>query len=75
MSRLQTFACVCLFTVVVFAPLAAETPRGSITIERISHIKYPSAPAWSPDGKSIAFLWDAWGKQEHLQSLSARFHS
>ena len=44
--------------------LAAEPPRGSITIERISHIKYPSAPAWSPDGKSVAFLWDAWGKQD-----------
>ena len=27
------------------APVAAEPPRGSITIERISQIKYPSAPA------------------------------
>src|SRR5215470_18099725 len=45
-------------------PAAAEPPRGSITIERISRIKYPSAPAWSPDGKTIAFLWDAWGKQD-----------
>ncbi|HTK28583.1 MAG TPA: prolyl oligopeptidase family serine peptidase [Vicinamibacterales bacterium] len=43
---------------------AAEPPRGSITIERIAHIKYPTAPAWSPDGKTIAFLWDAWGKQD-----------
>jgi dipeptidyl aminopeptidase/acylaminoacyl peptidase len=46
------------------APAAAEPPRGSITIDRISRIKYPSAPAWSPDGKTIAFLWDAWGKQD-----------
>src|SRR5580765_4981788 len=45
-------------------PADAETPRGSITIDRISQIKYPSAPAWSPDGKSVAFLWDAWGKQD-----------
>jgi len=45
-------------------PGAAQTPRGSITIDRISQIKYPSAPAWSPDGKSVAFLWDAWGKQD-----------
>src|SRR5262245_33425121 len=46
------------------APALSEPPRGSITIERISQIKYPSAPAWSPDGKTIAFLWDAWGKQD-----------
>ena len=46
------------------APVLAEPPRGSITIDRISHIRYPSAPAWSPDGKTLAFLWDAWGKQD-----------
>lgn len=45
-------------------PVAAEAPRGSITIDRISQIKYPSAPAWSADGKMVAFLWDAWGKQD-----------
>src|SRR5262245_26411407 len=43
---------------------ATESPRGSITIDRISQIRYPTAPAWSPDGKTIAFLWDAWGKQD-----------
>ncbi len=26
---------------------AAEPPRGSITIERIAAIKYPTSPAWS----------------------------
>src|SRR5690349_6897062 len=42
----------------------ANPSRGTITIERIAHIKYPSAPAWSPDGRMAAFLWDAWGKQD-----------
>ncbi len=43
---------------------AQPAPRGSITIDRIAAIKYPSEQHWSPDGKTIAFLWDAAGKQE-----------
>ena len=35
-----------LVCVLLAAPAAAEPPRGSITIDRISQIKYPSAPAW-----------------------------
>jgi hypothetical protein len=45
-------------------PGAAEAPRGSITIDRIAAIKYPTNPAFSPDGRSVAFLWDAAGKQD-----------
>jgi dipeptidyl aminopeptidase/acylaminoacyl peptidase len=44
--------------------VAAEPPRGSITIDRIAQIKYPTAPAWSPDGRTIAYLWDWAGKQD-----------
>ena len=43
---------------------AQQAARGSITIDRIADIKYPSEQQWSPDGKSIAFLWDAAGKQD-----------
>ncbi len=46
------------------AGLAEQAPRGSITIDRIADIKYPTEQRWSPDGKSVAFLWDAAGKQD-----------
>jgi dipeptidyl aminopeptidase/acylaminoacyl peptidase len=44
--------------------LSQEPPRGSLTIDRIADIKYPTEQAWSPDNKTVAFLWDAAGKQD-----------
>lgn len=41
-----------------------EAAKGSVTIDRIAAIKYPTDAAWSPDGKAIGFLWDAAGKQD-----------
>lgn len=62
---MQKAACLAILLTVFLAPArAVDNPRGSLTIDRISQVKYPSAPAWSPDGKQVAFLWDAWGKQD-----------
>jgi dipeptidyl aminopeptidase/acylaminoacyl peptidase len=47
-----------------FRAEAQQKPLGSITIDRIADIKYPSEARWSPDGKTIAFLWDAAGNQQ-----------
>ncbi len=55
------------FALVLAASLslfAARPPMGSVTIERIADIKYPTESTWSPDGRTIAFLWDAAGKQD-----------
>jgi len=43
---------------------AQEPPRGSLTIDRVADVKYPTEQAWSPDSKTVAFLWDAAGKQD-----------
>ena len=64
MDLKRCFLCVLLLVAFVQLVVAVEAPKGSITIDRISQIKYPANPAWSPDGKMVAFLWDSWGKQD-----------
>src|SRR5262245_2901156 len=64
MRKLLILLLATLSAALVAPAISADTPRGSLTIDRISRVRYPSNPAWSPDGKSIAFLWDSWGKQD-----------
>ena len=54
----------CLILVSAVIAAASQTTDRSITIDRIAQIKYPTSSAWSPDGERVAFLWDAWGKQD-----------
>ena len=53
----------CLLIALCAVAAFGAAPKSSITIDRIAQIKYPTEPAWSPDGKSVAFLWDAAGIQ------------
>jgi len=65
----------CILGVTVSVVARADKPKGSLTIDRIADIRYPTQQAWSPDNKTIAFLWDAAGKQDlyTVQAGSAPF--
>ena len=43
------------------ALVAASPAGGSLTIEQLIDIRHPSSPIWSPDGKSVVFVWDRAG--------------
>jgi dipeptidyl aminopeptidase/acylaminoacyl peptidase len=42
-----------------FRPQPAGTTR--LTIDQLIDIRHPSNPMWSPDGRSVAFVWDRAG--------------
>jgi acetyl esterase/lipase len=42
-------------------PPGADEMSGRLTIDKLMDIKHPSAPVWSRDGKSVAFIWDRAG--------------
>lgn len=62
--RKLRFAFVALSVLTPLIDAQERQPRGSITIDRIAKVKYPTDQQWSPDGKAVAFLWDAAGKQD-----------
>ena len=42
---------------------ARSTASGRLTIETLLDIRFPSAPVFSPHGRTVAFLWDRAGVQ------------
>jgi dipeptidyl aminopeptidase/acylaminoacyl peptidase len=48
----------------VATPEAALPPTGAsggLTIEQLIDIRHPSNPMWTPDGRSVVFVWDRAG--------------
>ena len=63
-AKLSFDLAICFALLPAMRMSAQEPPRGSVTIDRIADVKYPTDQAWSPDNKTVAFLWDAAGKQD-----------
>ena len=71
-SRIRQGIALGALLAVCSSDIRADVPHGSITIERIADIKYPSSPVWSPDGRAVAFLWDSGGKQDLFVSVEGK---
>jgi dipeptidyl aminopeptidase/acylaminoacyl peptidase len=63
---------IALFCAVLGIGVGVEAWRGSgaaaqmsgghrLTIEQLMHVKHPSEPKWSPDGRHVAFVWEEGG--------------
>ena len=57
-----------LALVLAAQPASAEPPRGSITIERIADIKYPTNPAWYTGRMPIDMMRHEHPKDPSLQT-------
>lgn len=55
--------CALLPTALDAASQAKPVGEGLLTIEALVDIKHPSRAVWSPDGASVAFVWDRGGVQ------------
>lgn len=44
--------------------LAAVAPSDTLTMEAYLSARWPSRPAWAPDGRHVAFLWTDWVTQD-----------
>jgi dipeptidyl aminopeptidase/acylaminoacyl peptidase len=63
MKGLLAFTCASAIAVWSLAAPVAQQPShsGALTIEQLVDIRHPSNPMWSPDGRSVAFVWDRAG--------------
>jgi len=51
------------YAVITAAPVATQSssPATGLTIDQLIDIRHPSNPMWTPDGKSVVFVWDRAG--------------
>jgi dipeptidyl aminopeptidase/acylaminoacyl peptidase len=45
----------------MFRASAQPSSAGRLTIDQLIDIRHPSTPMWSPDGRSVVFVWDRAG--------------